>query len=292
MILVTGATGHLGNSTINFLLQKIAPNNIAALARDTSKAADLAAKGIDVRVGDYNDYDSLVNAFKGVNKLFLISSSDTQNRSAQQQNAVKAAKEAGVQHIVYTGVDMKDFVNSAIAQISLSHAETISLIKSTGIPYTILNNTLYADVLPMFLGESVLETGVFYPTGDGKVPFATRTDMAEAAANVLTGTGHESKEYAISNNTKYTLADVASTLSELSGKQVAYVSPAADVYQQQLLAAGVPEMYVGMFAAFAEAIKQNEFDTATTDLEALLGRKPTTLKEYLQAVYFSGSATN
>lgn len=292
MILVTGATGHLGNSTINFLLQKIAPNNIAALARDTSKAADLAAKGIDVRVGDYNDYDSLVNVFKGVNKLFLISSSDTQNRSAQQQNAVKAAKEAGVQHIVYTGVDMKDFVNSAIAQISLSHAETISLIKSTGIPYTILNNTLYADVLPMFLGESVLETGVFFPTGDGKVPFATRTDMAEAAANVLTGTGHESKEYAISNSIKYTLADVASTLSELSGKQIAYVSPAADVYQQQLLAAGVPEMYVGMFAAFAEAIKQNEFDTATTDLEALLGRKPTTLKEYLQAVYFSGSATN
>ncbi len=292
MILVTGATGHLGNSTINFLLQKIAPNNIAALARDTSKAADLAAKGIDVRVGDYNDYDSLVNAFKGVTKLFLISSSDTQNRSAQQQSAVKAAKEAGVQHIVYTGVDMKDFVNSAISQISLSHAETISLIKSTGIPYTILNNTLYADVLPMFLGESVLETGVFFPTGDGKVPFATRTDMAEAAANVLTGTGHESKEYAISNSAKYTLSDVASTLSELSGKQVAYVSPAADVYQQQLLAAGVPEMYVGMFAAFAEAIKQNEFDTATADLEALLGRKPTTLKEYLQAVYFSGSATN
>ena len=76
MILVTGATGNLGKATINSLLNKgISASNIAALGRDESKSVELTSKGIEVRIGDYEDLESLKSAFQGVDKLLLISSS-------------------------------------------------------------------------------------------------------------------------------------------------------------------------------------------------------------------------
>lgn len=84
MILVTGATGQFGKATIYFLLKKNIPaNNIAAMVRDTSKGEDLKNKGINIKVGDYDNYPTLVTAFKGIDKLLLISGSDILNRSKQ-----------------------------------------------------------------------------------------------------------------------------------------------------------------------------------------------------------------
>lgn len=287
MIVVTGATGHFGKATIDFLLKRGVPaGNISALVRDISKAGDLKAKGIDIKIGNYDDYASLLAAFKNADKLLLISGTDVTSRQQQQENVVKAAKEAGVKHIVYTSfVRKNETETSPIAIVAKSHIATEKYIKASGIPYTIMLNTLYADVLPMFIGEKVLETGIFFPAGNGKTSFATRLDMAEAAARILTGEGHENKEYVVANTSNYSLEDVASMLSEFSGKQISYTSPSTEVYTETLSKAGVPMEYVGVFAGFGGAIKQGEFDTATSDLETLIGRKPTDLSEYLKSVY-------
>jgi NAD(P)H dehydrogenase (quinone) len=284
MILITGSTGHLGKATIDFLLKKIPADKIAALARDEKKAADLKAKGLDVRIGDYSNYSSLVAAFKEVDKLFFVSGNDVAVRQKQHETVVKAAKEAEVKHIIYTSFARRnESGTNPLGVVATSHIETDKLIKASGIPYTIMLNSLYADVLPMFFGDKVLETGIFLPAGDGKVPYTTRLDIAEAAANLLTTEGHENKEYIIANTENYSLQDAAGILSELSGQSVSYTSPTAEVYTDTLSKAGVPVEYIGMFASFSEAIKQGEFKTSTTDLEKLLGRKPVTLKNYFKS---------
>jgi NAD(P)H dehydrogenase (quinone) len=287
MILITGATGHFGKATIDHLLKKGVPaNTIAALVRDEAKATELKAKGIQIKTGDYNNYASLQSAFAGIDKLLLVSSSDLQDRLKQQESVVKAAREAGVKHIIYTSFARKNETDtSPIASVAKSHLETEKLIKASGIPYTLLLNSLYSDVLPMFFGEQVLQTGIFLPAGQGKTTFATRNDMAEAAANILTGHGHENKIYTIGNTESYTLQDAATILQDITGKPIAYVNPTVEEYTAALTQAGVPAAYIGIFAGFSEAIKQGEFETTSTDLEKLLGRKPATLRDYLTAVY-------
>lgn len=289
MILVTGASGNYGKATIDFLLKKgISPNGISGLVRNEDNVQDLKAKGINLRIGDYDNYDELVEAFKGVEKLLLISGSDVMKRAQQHENVVNAAKAAGVKHILYTSFERKnDTETSPIYFLAKSHINTEELIKKSGLTYTIFKNNLYLDVLPMFFGEKVLATGIFLPAGDAKSAYALRNDMSEATANVLAGTGHDNKVYSLNNTENVSLQELAQDLTEIVGKEISYVSPSQDVYVETLTKAGVPAQYIGMFSGFAEAIKQGEFSTNKTDLENLLGRKPTTAKAFLKAVYGS-----
>jgi NAD(P)H dehydrogenase (quinone) len=287
MILVTGATGGLGAATIDFLLQTTAPSNLAVLVRNPEKVADLQAKGVEVRTGDYNDYDTLVKAFQGVEKLYFVSGSDVATRAAQHQNVVNAAKAAGVGHVVYTSFDRKtEDGSSPIAFVADSHLKTEQWLRESGLHYTLMQHGLYTDLLPMFLGEKVLENGVIYqPAGEGKAAFTLRKDMAEAAAKVLTTAGHENKTYLILAEEALSYSDIAQQLGEVTGKNVVHVSPTPDEYVQTLTGAGVPAEFAGFFAAFAQGIAVGEFERTGSDLAQLIGRKPTSVKAYLQGVY-------
>jgi len=285
-ILVTGATGGLGKAIVENLLKTVSPSQISVLVRDAAKAADLQAQGVTIKQGDYNDYASLTAALAGVDKLFLVSGNDIPNRVPQHTNVINAAKEAGVQHVAYSSFQRKtEDGSSAASFIAEAHLATEKLLKESGLTYTILKNALYLDVLPLFMGP-VLETGTIYlPAGDGKVPYASRADMGAAGAAVLTGTGHENQSYELSNDTSYSFADIAQVLSDLTGKNIQYVSPDAEEFGTALAAAGVPAGAIEMTAGFCVAIGQGEFDFPATTLEKLLGRKPESAAEFLKATY-------
>jgi len=285
MILVTGATGNLGKRTVEFLAKKIPASEIAVLVRDENKASHLKDLGVTIRVGDYQDKNSLVKAFQGVDKLLLISSSDFNDRLGQQIRAVDAAKEAGVKHILYTGVSMKNIENSALKPLMGEHYDTEKHILDSGLNYTFLRDNLYADVIPMFIGEHVLETGINFPAGNGRVPFSLRSEMAEAFANVLSTPGHENKTYEISNVESYSYLDVANALSAHSGKTVGYNDLSVPDFSKALAEAGVPEAMIGFSIGFATATKEGDFDVPNTHLEQLLGRKPSSLNEFIQEIY-------
>ena len=287
MILVTGATGEYGTHAIHSLIERgVAPSNISALVRSKEKAHALKEKGVNIKIGDYNDYNSLVEAFKGVDKLLFVSGSEIGTREAQHKNVVNAAKEAGVDFIAYTSfirhVDSKD---SAIGFLQDTHQKTEQWIKDSGIDYTILQNGLYLDILPMFLGENVLNDGILLPAEDGKSNSVLRAELAEAAAHVLTTSGHENQTYPLVNNEALTYQDVANQLSSIKGETVNYTSPKPDTYQTILKENNVPEEYIGMLTSFSVAQAKGELQLENNTLEQFLGRQPKTVKQYLIEVY-------
>jgi len=284
MILVTGATGHLGSAVVSHLLKNTAGNNIAAFARDENKANHLRGKGIEVRLGTYDDIPSLDLAMQGIEKLLLISGNGP-TRLQQHKNVVDAAKKAGVKHLVFTSIALKDMKTAALRPLMEDLYQAEDFIKESGLTYSILRNTLYTGATPLFGGEKVIKTGIHLPTGNGKVPFALRREMGEAAANALLQNGHENQTYEITGSNLHSYEDVANAFSTLSGKTVNYTDADPMTFPAQLRAFGLPEIVVLLVTGFSADIKNHQFEIMTKDLEKLLGRKPASLKEGLKEVY-------
>jgi NAD(P)H dehydrogenase (quinone) len=280
MILITCATGHLGGQTIDFLLKKTSASAVTALVRDPAKGTALKEKGVALRVGDYSDPESLTEAFKGIDTLLFISSGTLENRVAHHKNVIDAAKANQVKHIVYTSI-LK--ANGKMKFTSgIDHHHTEEYLKTSGIVYTILRHTFYAEIFPMLLGDALTSGEWHYPAGEAKANFGSRTDMAEALANVLVNpSAHKNKTYEITSAKSYSFYEVADALSVIAGKPVRYVPISLQAFGDGLKAAGVPEPYIPMTVSIADAIGGGEFDLADAAMENLLQRKPQDLKEVL-----------
>lgn len=285
--MITGASGQLGKEVVKLLLQKTEVTKIAVLVRDPLKVSDLGALGVEVIKGDYEDYTSLLSAFADVDKLYFISGSDVMNRLKQHENVVKAATEKGVKHIIYTSFQRKsEDGSSPIAMVADAHIKTEALIKASGLTYTILKHALYADILPMFIGEKVFETGTIYlPAGEGKSAYATRSDLAAGAVAVLTSKGHENKTYEFSASQSWSFPEIADILAEITGKSITYISPEMVDYKETLAKLGVPAEFIGVLAGFSGAIKLGEFDFPDQTLFRLIGRDTFDMKRFLEGVY-------
>ncbi|MXN92375.1 NAD(P)H-binding protein [Flavobacterium sp. Sd200] len=285
-ILITGATGEYGKAVIDTMIKMgVKTNLICAMARDTTKINHLERLGITTVYGDYDDYDSLFTAFDGIEKLLFVSGTTTTNRGRQHKQVVKAAKKAGVNHIVYTSqLHKTDRPDSPIKFVVNSHLETENAIKKSGMRYTILRNGLYMDLLPTFLGTDVLTKGIFLPAGEGRVAFTLRNDLAEAAAAILVSDSHKNKTYDLCAN-GVTFAEIAGFLSKIIDREIKYTNANYDRYIDGAVGNGTPRKMVLMLAGFAAAVAQGELNGESTNLEALLVRNPKDVLSFLKENY-------
>lgn len=136
---------------------------------------------------------------------------------------------------------------------------------------------------PSLWGRRCSKPVPFTWAGTGRGAFASRADLGAAA--MLTGAGHENQTYELANDTTYSFADIAQLLSDLSGKEVRYVSPTVAEFTAQLTQAGVPAEGIQMAAAFSQAIAQGEFDAPSETLAKLIGRAPESAADFLKAAY-------
>lgn len=284
MYLVAGATGHLGQAVVAQLLAKGAKGRFAVLARDARKAQPYLDQGIEVRIADYDQPQTLEAAFSGIEKLLFISTM-SMDRAAQQKRVVDAAAAAGVRHILYTGLAIKDIALSGVRDLMISHFETEDHIKASGMGYTFLRNTMYAEAIPEIIGPQALQQGIALPAGQGRVPYALRAEMGEAAANALLQEGHLNKTYTITGPQAFGYAEVAKALADLKGSPDLYQDIPAEALKQGLEAAGLPEFPIYLILGTLADIKSGQYEIESRDLATLLGRQPKTLPAMLSAIF-------
>jgi NAD(P)H dehydrogenase (quinone) len=267
MYVITGVTGKLGRVVVEDLLTRVPADEVAVVARDPRKAADLAERGVDVRHGDYEDPASLKAAFAGADVLLFVSSPDVTPgaRPRQHGNVIDAAVAAGVGRVVYTSAIGAEDGQGFLAD----HTVTEKLLRDSGLTYTLLRNTFYTDVFVNPGLSAAIEAGELLGA-DGGQPIASATiaDLGLAASIVVSGDG-QAAVYELRGR-PWTWAELAQTLSEVSGKPVAYRAVSVD----ELGPAGFvhPLIASGLFAE------------PTDDLEKLIGRAPTGLREVVETV--------
>jgi NAD(P)H dehydrogenase (quinone) len=209
MIVVTGATGHLGRLVIAELLERVPASELVAAVRRPENAGALSEAGVTVRACDYDNVATLAEAFEPGDRILLISSNDFVNSVAQHMAVVQAARAADASLLAYTSLLNAGESRLIVAQ---AHRATEPIIRESGVPYTLLRNNLLA-----------------------------------AAAAVLTQPGHEGKTYELSGDVPWSSSDLVKTLSAISGTNVRLRELSSAEQRGAIEAAGFPRPVADVF---------------------------------------------
>ncbi|MFE7188340.1 SDR family oxidoreductase [Kitasatospora sp. NPDC057541] len=268
MYVVTGATGQLGRLVVEGLLAKVPASEVAVVVRSAEKAADLAERGVTVRVADYDRPESLAGAFAAGDRVLFVSGSEVGNRMPQHTAVVEAARAAGVALLAYTSAP-----GVATFKLADEHKATEALIRESGLPFALLRNGWYTE---NYLGDAAgtVERGAVVGSAgeDGRIATAPRRDYADAAVAVLTGEGHEGAVYELSGDAAWSLPELAAELALASGKPVVFHPVTPEEHLRILVGAGLPEGFAGILVDVDAGIARGELAGTPGDLARLIGR--------------------
>jgi NAD(P)H dehydrogenase (quinone) len=269
MIVVTAASGALGRLVVDQLLTRCPAERVVAAVRDPGRAGDLAARGVRVRVGDYDAPATLRDAFEGADRLLLISSPelDPARRAGQHRAAVDAARSAGVGSLVYTS-----FLGAGTRAdgVTAAHHATERALAASGLPHTVLRHPFYS--------EAFLDEGLRAAVSSGRLPDGTggrglntalRCDLAEAAARVLTEDGHLGRAYDLTGGL-WTFGRLAEVLGRVSGRPV--------------VTRARRDRAPGARGWLEDQVRAGALEQQTDDLRNILGRPATTLDRAVTAI--------
>ena len=288
MILVTGATGLNGKELLRLLSARGV--GVRALVRNPARAESIAAlPHVEIVQGDMARPETLVAALRGVDRAMLISSSDPMMLEVQS-NFIEAAKKAGVQHVVKLSGIMPE-LNSAF-RFARMHGEIEQRLEASGMAFTHLRAGEFMPAYFRQVPNITAKGAMFLPMEDARIASIDVGDIAEIAASVLTGSGHEGRIYPLTGPQALTMTEVAAQLSAATGKTVRYVNVPPEAARQAQLAAGMPPYLAdALFELFAERRNGKEAKV-WPDAAALLGRPPTSFDEFAgrNAAVFRGEA--
>jgi NAD(P)H dehydrogenase (quinone) len=262
-IIVSGASGRLGSLTVKALLERgVAPSRLILVSRTPDTQQEYAALGASVRFGDFTQPESLPTAYAGGTRMLLISVGGNADASASELlgRAIDAAKAAGVRHVAYTsyvGITRGDVEGRAA-----DHQQTEDLLRSSGLAWTMLRNSIYMDGLIGQAARMVAEGRAVIPPNESPIGYVTREDCAAAAAAVLATPGHENKAYDITGPELLGVRATAEAAARVTGRPIEVVQ-------------GGPDTRPG-FGRPAMAF-------VTTHFEGLTGRAPTSVRELFEA---------
>jgi len=261
-IIVSGASGNLGELTVQALLDRGVPaSRLILVSRTPEELEKYAAMGASTRFGDFTRPESLPAAYEGGTRMLLISIGGgrlPEPRPVLHKRAIDAAIAAGVEQIVYTSW-------AAISQgdeggVSVDHVATEQILMESDVAWTILRNSVYMDGVPDQARQMIESGRAVVPPNDVGMSYVTRADCAAAAAAVLTTPGHENKIYDITGPAVVGTRDIAEAAAAVSGKAIEIVEGSTG----------------GGFALRSLAFTSPDFETLT-------GRPATSVRELLES---------
>ena len=283
MILLTGVTGKTGGAAAKTLLSQGA--SFRAIVRSPDKAANLAGPGVELIVGDLTDRNVVAEALTGVDKALLVAPNGEQQLDLERQ-FVECALEAGLKHLVK--MSSMEAGPEATSPIPSIHHQCEKLIKGSGLSWTMIRPNFFMQNLLGSGGTIGKQHKFFLPMGDGTTGMSDTRDVGAVIAKVLTSDGHENQSYQLTGPELLSFHDVADRFSEVLGTPIEYVNVPMESYRETLSRFIPSPWHVNAVCALFGEIAEGGLHTTTDTFKELMGREPTSLKQFIEdhiAVY-------
>ena len=283
MICITGSGGTLGSEVIRQLISEKISFRGAFFSKEKAKTARL--KGIEAVTIDYNTPETLLAAFQGCEKLFLLGP-NTPDQTRLELNAVEAAKTAGIRHIVKQSVMGAADQSYSLAKV---HYPVEEAIKSSGIAWTFLRPNSFMQNLVTYMGESIKTQRVFYSSSStAGISHVDVRDIATVALKALTTQGHEQMAYALTGPEAWTYDKLADELTKALGRKIRHINLSTTDYKSGMLAQGMPEEIADRMLDLERYFREGNASRITNDIKQVTGQEPRPYSEYIRQIADSG----
>ncbi|MBN9221390.1 MAG: NAD(P)H-binding protein [Mesorhizobium sp.] len=282
MILVTGATGHIGGAVVRGLLAL--SHEVAALVRNPEAARRRLPRQTALRVGDYEDAPALKQAFTGIDELVLISSDgDAGAIQRHHANAIEAARAADVRHITFTSII--DVGETSPFYYAPAYRDAEHRLANCGVPSTILRCGLYSDfILDTWLTPALASGELALPAGHGMMAPVSRDDVAAAITAVAAMPDKSRALYSITGGQVMDFDEIATCYAETTGQPLRYRPCSASEYLASATAR-LDEPWPEAFATLCASIAEGRYASASSDFSALTDRPAESFKAFLARVF-------
>jgi uncharacterized protein YbjT (DUF2867 family) len=278
-ILVTGATGSINSLLIPQLAKQGA--KLRALVHSQEKAKTLADLGVEVVVGDFENRDSSDRAFKGVDRVFLVTPPHAK-ADVWAANAIAAARRSGNPYVVRLSV-IKAAADGPTENVRL-HARTEKALEESGLPFAVLRPHFFMQ--NFFMGaQTMASEGVFYMgMGDGRMGTIDVRDIADAALAVLADRKHAAKVYELTGPSSIDLYQVAEAFSSALGREIKYVAVPPEAVADSIRQAGWGDWFAEVMKDYSRAYAGGWGDFVTDDVRRLTGHEARSIETFAREV--------
>ena len=274
MILVTGATGKVGQEVVRQLATAGVPAR--ALVRDPTRASHIRLPGIEIVVGDLARPETLPAILAGVERIFLLTPA-APDQVELQSNALEAARRAGARRIVKVSVAGGP---DAGTQIGRWHWATEKQIEASGLGFTFLRPTLYMQQILAY-APSIAANGSFSaPMGAGEIAVVDTRDVASVAVAALTEDGHDRRIYDLTGPEALSYDRMADAISDAIGKKVVYAHVPPDYTRKQMLADGLPRWLVDDMLVLSASFRDGYGAAVTSTVAEVTKHPPRSFRQF------------
>lgn len=274
MLAITGVTGKLGGQLACELSQ--AGLSARLLARRPQAVEDL--EHMTVHESYYDTSQTTIDALTGAAVLFMVSGRESANRLQEHKNLIDAAKIAGVKHIVYTS--FYQAAADATFTLARDHAATETYIQDQGFTYTFIRDNFYMD----FFVDLCREYGeIKGPAGSGKVSAVVREDVAAVALAVLQNPQKFANQVLdMTGPESLSMAEIADIVGRAWKKNITYIEETVEEAYESRKAWPAEDWEYDSWVSTYTAIAKGELQVVSNDIETILGRPATSLREFLR----------